>query len=670
MSERPGRNDPCPCGSGRKYKHCHAESDRAAADAPQLRLLANAPPVQRDRMLQLPPPSQLNRAWELDLVPVPAMLADDPAARPAALLVMAPPFMLACEFVDRPSAEPDELAVLLARHVLAAQERAGVAPTHVAIRHLSLVEPLSRLLAEHGIALVPADELPSVADALQGLLAHVFGGIVPLHLLRSQPETWAGWGMPADLTARLFRAAAAFHRAAPWTVPARETAIMVTRPGGDPWAAVILGAAGEQTGLALYHEIADLEWMYMSHSATESSAMFDDLEDVVVSLLFNTRGELPKRMRAEIQREGWEIAGPNAYPTLTVLNAPGGGIRQRYFEDLIAALESVPRFVAQHVAVLAGNEEAYEGVAWRDPETGTTCTLAFDEGLFDEFSPPSMLHPAGSSGPGATPLATLDDESTPRSVNRTLARFRAWLRKPRSGKPPSEATVRSHADMARLFVELCAYSGRKPVTGVSEFELRSFLYDWYPRKVADSLAGARRMLVTLRRFFAFLEDREGVVCPWAWPILDDVETFELRWESFPGGFFWDEAVQDWQAPYVRDLASRVLLPVSDAQGGIAWGSTMGMAEYALNREAHRLWIAWRDEAIAGGITAPGEVLAVVAERQRVWAQTPNANCGGLTPHVAIEQERKQMRAGDKPAPRKRAPRKPTPRKPTPRSTGP
>ncbi|MFN2169298.1 MAG: SEC-C metal-binding domain-containing protein, partial [Anaerolineae bacterium] len=26
-----GRNDPCPCGSGKKYKHCHMRTDRAAA---------------------------------------------------------------------------------------------------------------------------------------------------------------------------------------------------------------------------------------------------------------------------------------------------------------------------------------------------------------------------------------------------------------------------------------------------------------------------------------------------------------------------------------------------------------------------------------------------------------------------------------------------------------
>ncbi len=34
-----GRNDPCHCGSGRKYKHCHYEADRAA-EAEELRQAA------------------------------------------------------------------------------------------------------------------------------------------------------------------------------------------------------------------------------------------------------------------------------------------------------------------------------------------------------------------------------------------------------------------------------------------------------------------------------------------------------------------------------------------------------------------------------------------------------------------------------------------------------
>jgi hypothetical protein len=36
-----GRNDPCHCGSGKKYKHCHYEADRAA-EAKALKEAADA----------------------------------------------------------------------------------------------------------------------------------------------------------------------------------------------------------------------------------------------------------------------------------------------------------------------------------------------------------------------------------------------------------------------------------------------------------------------------------------------------------------------------------------------------------------------------------------------------------------------------------------------------
>ena len=32
-AERPGRNEPCHCGSGRKYKQCHLDKDEAALRA-------------------------------------------------------------------------------------------------------------------------------------------------------------------------------------------------------------------------------------------------------------------------------------------------------------------------------------------------------------------------------------------------------------------------------------------------------------------------------------------------------------------------------------------------------------------------------------------------------------------------------------------------------------
>jgi len=52
MSERPGRNEPCHCGSGSKYKKCCLEKDeaaRVAAAATQAAAAAAAPPpVQGD----------------------------------------------------------------------------------------------------------------------------------------------------------------------------------------------------------------------------------------------------------------------------------------------------------------------------------------------------------------------------------------------------------------------------------------------------------------------------------------------------------------------------------------------------------------------------------------------------------------------------------------------
>jgi hypothetical protein len=40
---RPGRNEPCHCGSGRKYKHCCLEKDEKEAAAARAKAAAEAP---------------------------------------------------------------------------------------------------------------------------------------------------------------------------------------------------------------------------------------------------------------------------------------------------------------------------------------------------------------------------------------------------------------------------------------------------------------------------------------------------------------------------------------------------------------------------------------------------------------------------------------------------
>jgi hypothetical protein len=47
-AERPGRNEPCHCGSGRKYKHCCLEKDEKKAAAARAKAAAAAPAPSAD----------------------------------------------------------------------------------------------------------------------------------------------------------------------------------------------------------------------------------------------------------------------------------------------------------------------------------------------------------------------------------------------------------------------------------------------------------------------------------------------------------------------------------------------------------------------------------------------------------------------------------------------
>jgi len=43
-----GRNDPCPCGSGKKYKHCHGKLSLARDPAPNRMAVNLSPPLPED----------------------------------------------------------------------------------------------------------------------------------------------------------------------------------------------------------------------------------------------------------------------------------------------------------------------------------------------------------------------------------------------------------------------------------------------------------------------------------------------------------------------------------------------------------------------------------------------------------------------------------------------
>ena len=64
---RPGRNEPCHCGSGRKYKHCCLAKDEAAAAAARAKATAEAaaaPPEAAPPVPVRAPKTQTAQPWK------------------------------------------------------------------------------------------------------------------------------------------------------------------------------------------------------------------------------------------------------------------------------------------------------------------------------------------------------------------------------------------------------------------------------------------------------------------------------------------------------------------------------------------------------------------------------------------------------------------------------
>ena len=57
IDERPGRNEPCHCGSGRKYKQCHLDKDEAILRAARAKEADAATPAAEAPAVPAPAPT-------------------------------------------------------------------------------------------------------------------------------------------------------------------------------------------------------------------------------------------------------------------------------------------------------------------------------------------------------------------------------------------------------------------------------------------------------------------------------------------------------------------------------------------------------------------------------------------------------------------------------------
>lgn len=640
-----GRNDPCPCGSGKKYKKCCLPVDRragvGASLAGQERSIAAGAAV-----------------WEADIVPLPGGIKGDPASRLAVLLVAADGLIILADALNRPSPEVEPMAEVLASAIFASGEEVGRLPERIVVREPEVAEALARQLGARAgsgdpkRAAMPAVEagyLPGLDEVAFALVEEATGHAG--RCLPSCPETWAGWDLPDETVAALFRLAAAYYRAAPWREATDFDAIEAVMPAGHAWTVVVLGNGGEEFGLGLYSVPGDYWAMF---DEVETPEAFEDLEGRILSLTFDAGGEIPRAMRREVATAGWEVASAEAYPQIATVNSPAGGLRRRDREDLAALLAAVPRFVEVHAEELA---EGVEVDAWRDEETGIVLSVRPPEDDVVLGSGRVLLEgvePGCAEGPGAEPEAALleaqtvwDDPDAFRQREAEVVERYAHHLAEREGL--SKAKVQNHESNATLLVDYLASHG-VPVRAVHEFDVRDFLFDWYPLKVFEAESHRKTLPGSLVRFFDYLADEEGIVCPWARAILTDRQALLEHWKAAPRGFFWDAAVGDWRADQAEELIIRLLLPdtVLDEEADedeLWWGALMGIDEARLHRELCRRWLLWRDELLRAGVGDSQALARQLVTRQLKWQRSPHPDFEGKSPIEVIREERE--RQGDR-----------------------
>jgi hypothetical protein len=371
-NEAPGRNDPCPCGSGRKFKRCCQAEDAARATSAAPEAMRSPRHGAHGLPRDLRAAAAREPTWAADVVPVLAVIGND-TARTVLVLVTAGELIVHHDARQGIGGEPMDVARALEQAVMAAAAAMGAAPPTLVVRHESVAEALRPLLEPRDIA-VAAGDTPELEAVARSGLEHLtgFDWWPPAY----RTDRWGAWGLPPALIDHVFAAAARFHRLSPWRSIANLQAPRATMPSGREWTCCVLGAAGGEYGLALYSESDDLATSLLGDAV---DAPFAGVRGRVLSLLFGDTTDAGRAATDDARRHGWEIAGPTAWPSLMTVNSPGGGASRADVEDLVALLRALPDFVQAHGPDLVREErtgEPVDPIEWIEGQDGIVVRYA------------------------------------------------------------------------------------------------------------------------------------------------------------------------------------------------------------------------------------------------------------------------------------------------------
>lgn len=200
--------------------------------------------------------------------------------------------------------------------------------------------------------------------------------------------------VPPAAVERLFRAAQALYRIAPWTV-ANDGQIIrldVLELGVRGAAISIIGALGESFGFLVFPSLTAFDGFaraaerMMGRARRRSPPERIDLGSTVLSLTFERARDLPPSMRREILKHGWPVAGTDAYPRVAQRERDGitRPLGEKDVQLAAACASALAAFVIKHGELFTGERlipvsETYTG------ETGLTVRLTTPHESFETF---------------------------------------------------------------------------------------------------------------------------------------------------------------------------------------------------------------------------------------------------------------------------------------------
>jgi hypothetical protein len=607
------RNDPCPCGSGRKYKACCMGRDQARAHARSLLGSEAFDQAEAEWMAR----AREEKVWAADVVPASGHVREAPDGISVAML-MAGEWVAHTEVLSHRPAGVVERARDLAAVVNAGTRILEAVPERVLVRDPGVAEALGRELAGRGIS-VDVGDSEHLAEALDSVLRGM--DPTPAQGRMNVALTWRETGASAEDLADFHQAADAFYRAAPWEVDDVPETLLLEFAGEElPWAASLMGGGGQSFGLVLHSRLEDLQALWESF---DPSSAFLNMAGFTLTVDFDRKGELTRTMQREISAAGWPIAGPRAYPRIFSMKLPGHWIGPPEIRRATQALRGVTAFA------LGGDALAQTGVGvspfdlWEDEEDAED-----DDSRLDWFNSPEEAAPIRAEGPGAQPRLVMWDPAEERMATvdaerkRASASFAEWLGE--QEVPAEEAAI----DLETADSWAWAMAGVDGPGEITEFDLRLFLYDIYVRKTDPAPEAVGALPRSMRRIVRWLEEREGVRYPFTAAVLDELDGIAARGRALDEPL--EETLRMLSYDVYDDLDIRSLLPSSDD-----WPELMSLEVAQLREELQRRWLVWYDELVRGGLTNFGELGDVLLARQREWEATPHPQTGNRTPREVV-----------------------------------